>query len=126
MHDDVLEDEGSHGPTAGAANVNCCVTTPAELAICAEVASALPGHHATNDPPATVACTWLPSDRTSVTPVTPETTCPCTNVYGCTPLVSRCDCVAGVIGPAPSPSSRITDVAEDCEEPALEPSVELI
>jgi hypothetical protein len=89
VHDDVLEDEGLHGPTGGAVNVSCCVATPAELAACAEVAPALPGHQATNDPSATVACTLLRSDRTSVTPVTPETTCPCTNVYGCPPLVTR-------------------------------------
>ena len=71
MHDDAADGEGSHGPNGGAVNVSCCVVTPAALATCAEVASALPGHQATNDPSATVACTLLPSDRTSVTPVTP-------------------------------------------------------
>jgi hypothetical protein len=118
-HDDAADGEGLHGPTGGAVNVSCCVVTPAALATCAEVASALPGHQATNDPSATVACTLLPSGRTSVTPVTPGMTCPCTNVYGCPPLVVRWACEADPIGPAPMPPSPITDV-EDCAAPAAE------
>ena len=68
---------------------SCCVVVPEALASCAEVAVAVPGHQATNDPSATVACTLLPSESTSVTPVTSAATCPCKNVYGCPPLVDE-------------------------------------
>ena len=68
------------GFDGSAVKVSCCVVMPEALATCAELASALLGHQATNDPSETVACTLLPSERTSVTAVTPASSCPCTNV----------------------------------------------
>lgn len=112
--DDVVPEAlaGAAGGTGRAVNVSCCVVTPEAVATCAEVASVLPGHQATNEPSAAVACTMLLSDRTSVTAVAPAATCPCTNVYGCPPLVLRCDCVAWLIGPELEPPSPITDTED--------------
>lgn|GEM_PF-4692639 len=101
MHDDAADGESLHGPSGGPVNVSFWGVTPEALVTCADVASALPGHQAANEPPATVACTLLPFDRDSVTLVTPGTTWPCTNVYGCPPLATRWDCVAAPIPPEP-------------------------
>ena len=56
------------------------VVTPVAVVIWAEVALRLPGHQATNDPLPVVASIWSPSLRTRVTPVTPWSTWPSTNV----------------------------------------------
>ena len=87
------------------------MVVPAAPVSCAVVALALPGHQATNDPFATVACTLLASDSTSVTLVTSAATCPCTSVYGWRPLVVNCDCEAWLIGPELVPPSPMIDTA---------------
>src|SRR5579884_1109687 len=56
--------------------LNVWVDTPVALVSCAVLSWDVLGHQATNHPLATLACTLVPSARTSVTPVTPVPTRP--------------------------------------------------
>jgi hypothetical protein len=99
---------GAGGPAGG----SCCqasdsVVVPAAEVTWAEVAPALSGHQATNQPSATVDTTFWPSSRTSVTPVTPLATRPSTSVYGPS-LVDRWLCVTCVRSPEAVPPPNDT------------------
>lgn len=121
--ENALCEAGARAPLSADTGVNasCCVVTPDVLTTCAELTSARPGHHAMNDRSPTVAWTLLPSERSSLTSVTPGTTCPCTNVYGCPPLVVRWACEASLTGPELGPPSPITDTDGGAEPPAAPP-----
>src|SRR5947209_19577395 len=57
-------------PSGLAGRSNFCVEEPAGVVSSADSSPCEPGHQATNQPWATVACTLVPSSRSSVTAVT--------------------------------------------------------
>jgi hypothetical protein len=86
------------------------VVVPLGVVISAEVASRLPGHHATNHPLPVLAWMSSPSLRTRVTPVTSASSWPSMTVYAPSLVESRWSMVPCPIPSEPLPTTREMDV----------------